>query len=53
MDWAAHIEHLQIVFQEFDADVVILEPIFIRLSRDSLQSSICAQTKQDGCQKDI
>ena len=48
MDWAAHREHLQTVFQEFDADMVILEPVLIRLFRNGLSLSICAQGIQEG-----
>ena len=48
MDWAAHLEHLQIVFQEFDVDAVILEPVLIRLFRNGLSPSIRAQAKQEG-----
>ena len=53
MDWAAHLKHLQIVFQEFDADMVISKPFLIRLFCNNLRLSIHAQAKQDGCQKDI
>ena len=42
MDWAAHLEHLQTVFREFDADTVISEPVLIRLFRDGLRPSIRA-----------
>ena len=52
IDWAAHLEHLQTVFQEFDADTVISEPVLIRLFRNGLRPSIHAQAKQEGCQKD-
>ena len=40
MDRAAHLEHLQTVFQEFDTDVVILEPVLIRLFCNGLRPSI-------------
>ena len=51
MDWAAHLEHLQTVFREFDADVVISEPVLIRLFHNGLKPSIYAQAKQEGRQK--
>ena len=51
MDWAAHLEHLQTVCQEFNADAVISEPILICLFRNSLRPSIYAQAEQDGHQK--
>ena len=51
MDWAAHLEHLQTVLQEFDADAVISEPVLIRLFRNGLRPSIHAQAKQKGRQK--
>ena len=49
MNWAAHFEHLQTVLQEFNADVVILESVWIRLFRDGLRPSIRAQSEQEGC----
>ena len=52
MDWAAHLEHLQTVLREFNADTVILERVLIRLFRDGLRPSIRAQAKQKGCWKD-
>ena len=52
MDWAAHLEHLQTVLREFDADVVISEPVLIRLFRDGLRPSIRAQAEQKGRRKD-
>ena len=51
MDWAAHLEHLQTILCEFDADAVISKPVLIRLFRNGLRPSICAQAKQEGCQK--
>ena len=53
MDWAAHLEHLQTVLWEFNADLVILKPVLIRLFHNGLRPSIYAQAEQDGCQKDI
>ena len=52
MDWAAYLKHLQTVFQKFDPDAVILEPVLIRLFYDGLWPFICTQAKQDGRQKD-
>ena len=52
MDWAAHLEHLQTVLREFDADAVISEPVLIRLFRNGLRPSIRAQAKQEGRRKD-
>ena len=52
MDWAAHLEHLQTVLQEFDANAVISEPVLIRLFRNGLRPSIRAQAKQKGHWKD-
>ena len=49
MDWAAQLEHLKIVLPEFNADVVISEPVLIRLFRNGLWPSICAQAKQNRC----
>ena len=49
----AHLEHLQTVLQEFDANAVILELVLIRLFRNGFKPSIRSQAKQKGCQKDI
>ena len=53
MDWTAHLEHLQTVLREFNANAVISEPVLISLFRDGLRPSIHAQAKQKGCQKGI
>ena len=53
INWAAHLEYLQTVFWEFDANAVISEPVLIRLFRDGLRPSIRAQAKQEGRRKDI
>ena len=45
MDWAAHLEHLQTVFREFDANTVISEPVLICLFRHGLRPSIRAQAE--------
>ena len=52
MDWAAHLEHLQTLFQKFDVDAVISELVLIRLFYDGLRPSICTQNKQDSRWKD-
>ena len=49
---AAHLEYLQTVLWEFDADAVISEPVFIRLFCNGLKPSIHAQAKQKDRQKD-
>ena len=51
MDRAAHLEHLHIVLREFDANVVISEPVLIRLFCDGLRLSIRAQAEKKDCQK--
>ena len=48
MDWAAHLEHLQTVLWEFDADAIISKPVLICLFCNGLQTFIHAQVKQDG-----
>ena len=45
MYWSAYLDHLQTVLQEFDADVVISEPVQIRLFCNGLRLSIRAQAK--------
>ena len=52
MNWAAHLEHLQTVLQEFDANALISELVLIRLFRNGLRPSIRAQAQQKGCWKD-
>ena len=52
MDWTVYLEYLQTIFCKFDANVVIVEPVLIRLFRNGLRPSIRAQAKQNGCQKD-
>ena len=51
MNCVAHLEHLQTILQEFNANSVILEPILIYLFHDVLRPSICAQAEQEGPQK--
>ena len=53
MDWAAYTKYLQTVFQEFNADAVISQPVLIRLFHNGLRPSIRAQAKQNGRQNDI
>ena len=53
MDWAAYLEYLQTVFQEFDANVIILKPVLIHLFRNGLKLFIYAQTNQNSYQKNI
>ena len=43
MDWAAHLENLHIVFQEFNINAMILKPVLIRLFRNGLRPSNCGQ----------
>ena len=52
MDWAAYLEHLQTVLQEFNIDKVILEQVLIRLFRNGMWLSIRAQAKENGYWKD-
>ena len=40
MDWAAYLEHLQTVPQEFDTDAVILELVLIPLFCNGMRLSI-------------
>ena len=49
----AYLEHLQIIFREFDANMVILEPVLIRLFCNGLRPSIYTQAEQEDCSKDI
>ena len=51
MDWAAHLEHLQTVVREFNANAVISEPVLICLFRNGCRLSIRAQAKQEDCRK--
>ena len=48
MNWAFYLEHLQSVLGKFDANVVISEPILIRLFCNGLQPFIHVQAKQYG-----
>ena len=43
LDWAAHLEHLQAVLQEFDPTATLKEKIMIRCFLEGLRSSIWAQ----------
>ena len=42
-DWAAHLEYLLAVFQEFDLATTLNEEIMIRYFREGLKPSIRAQ----------
>ena len=53
MDCAAYVKYLQTVFQKFNANAVISEPVLIRLVFKGLRLFICAQAKQDGHWKNI
>ena len=43
MDWAIHLEHLQVAFREFDSVAAPNEDTMIRYFREGLQPSIRAQ----------
>ena len=49
MNWTANLQYLQIILQKFNADMVISEPILIRLFCNGLWPSIYAQAKEDSC----
>ena len=51
-DWASHLEHLQSILIEFDADGAPEESTLIRYFRDGLKPSIKAQMEQRGREKD-
>ena len=53
MNWAAHLEHLQTIFQEFNANTVILKSLLICLFYNGLKPSIYTQANQNSYQKDI
>ena len=53
MDWAAHLEHLQTILREFNANMIILKLVLIWFFRNSLKPSISAQANKNDCQKDI
>ena len=40
MDWVAHLEHLQTIFKEFDANRIISELVLIWLFYDGLRPYI-------------
>ena len=46
MDWAAHLEHLQTMFREFDSAAAPNEEVFICYFYDGLRPSIWAQTDE-------
>ena len=51
-DWASHLEHLQAILIEFDADRAPEEATLIRLFREGLKPSVKAQMEQRGREKD-
>ena len=48
MDWAAHLEHLQTVFKEFDPATAPTKEVLICYSRDGLKPFIQAQMDERG-----
>ena len=52
LDWASHLEHLQSILLEFDADGVPGEPTIIRYFREGLKPSIRAEMEQRGRELD-
>lgn len=51
-DWASHLEHLQSILLEFDADGAPEESDQIRFFREGLKPSIKAQMEQRGRESD-
>lgn len=51
-DWASHLEHLQSILLEFDADGAPKESAMIRFFREGLKPSIKAQMEQQGRELD-
>ena len=51
-DWASHLEHLQSILLEFDADAAPEESDLIRFFREGLKPSIKAQMEQRGRELD-
>ena len=47
-DWAAHLEYLQSILLEFDADGALKEGTMIRYFRKGLRPSIQAEIEQHG-----
>ena len=52
LDWASHLEHLQSILLEFDADGAPGEPTMIRYFREGLKPSIRAEMQQHGRELD-
>ena len=52
LDWAAHLEHLQAIFQEFDPAATLNDEIIIRYFREGLRPSIRAQLDARGRELD-
>ena len=51
-DWASHLEHLQSILQEFDADGAPKESDLIRFFREGLKPSVKTQMEQRGWELD-
>lgn len=51
-DWTAHLDHLQSILLEFDADGATTEAVAIRYFREGLKPSIKAQMEQCGRELD-
>ena len=51
-DWASHLEHLQSILIEFDADGAPEDSALIRYFREGLKPSVKAQMEQRGREKD-
>ena len=51
-DWASHLEHLQSILLEFDAEGAPEESDLIRFFREGLKPSIKAQMEQRGRELD-
>ena len=52
LDWASHLEHLQSILLEFDADGAPGEPTMIRYFREGLRPSIRVEMQQHGRELD-
>lgn len=51
-DWASHLEHLQAILIEFDADGALEESHLIRFFREGIKPSVKAQMEQRGLELD-
>ena len=52
LDWASHLEQLQSILLEFDADGAPKEPTMIKYFREGLKPSIRAEMEQYGRELD-